>query len=132
MEFDDFEELAKLAYKQEELSDFAPLPVKYMYLRLCMLYDAFARGQFTKEQCVQMKNQLRKEHRGNMIEHTRDMECHREYLLNRKQNTELLMKLEKSHNKEEMLDFCLKIVSNCLNDKSLYERNKAKGEQLAF
>lgn len=132
MAYNDFEELAKLAYKGEELSDFAPLPTKYIYLRLSILYDCFAKGRYSKEQCVQMKNELRKEHKSVMIEHERDMECYREYLANRRTNTELLIKLEKSNNRDEMLDTCLKIVGNCLNDKSLYDRNRLKGKQLDF
>lgn len=132
MSFDDFEELAKIAYKGEELSDFAPLPTKYMYLRLSILYDSFARGRYSRQQCVILKNQLRKEYKDILHEHERDMECHREYLSNRRENTELLIKLEKSHNKDEMLDICLKIISNCVHDKSLYDRNSNKGEQLDF
>lgn len=132
MAFNDFEELAKIAYKGEELSDFAPLPTKYMYLRLSVLYDCFAKGRYSKEQCVHLKNELRKEYRHIMLEHERDMECYREYLKNRRENTELLIKLEKSNDKDEMLDACLKIVGNCLDDKTLYDRNRQKGQQLDF
>lgn len=132
MAFNDFEELAKIAYKGEELSDFAPLPTKYMYLRLSILYECFAKGRYSKGQCVEMKNELRKEYKHIMQEHERDMECHREYLANRVTNTELLIKLEKSQDRDEMLDACLKIVGNCLNDKSLYNRNRLKGKQLDF
>lgn len=132
MEYNDFEELARLAYKGEELSDFAPLPTKYMYLRLSILYDFFSKGRYSKGQCIEMKNELRKEYKHIMEEHTRDMECYREYLTNRRVNTELLIKLEKSHNRDEMLDACLKIVANCVHDKSLYDRNKSKGKQLDF
>lgn len=132
MEFNDFEELSKIAYKKEELSDFAPLPTKYMYLRLSILYDSFSRGIYTKEQCIKIKNELRQEYRNIMIEHERDMECYREYLLNRKRNTEMLIELEKTNNKDKALDICLKIISNCVHDKGLYERNRIKGEQLDF
>ena len=58
MDFDDFEELAKLAYRGEELSDFAPLPTKYMYIRLSVLYDCFARGKYSKGQCIELKNKF--------------------------------------------------------------------------
>lgn len=132
MAYNDFEELSKLAYKGEELSDFAPLPTKYIYLRLSVLYDCFAKGRYSKEQCIQMKNELRKEHKSVMMEHERDMECFREYLANRRTNTELIIKIEKSNDKDEMLDACLQIVGNCLNDKTFYERNRLKGKQLDF
>ena len=132
MAYNDFEELAKIAYKGEELSDFAPLPTKYMYLRLSVLYDCFATGRYSKGPCVEIKNELRREYQKIMQEHDRDMECYREYLTNRRVNTELLIKLEKSNNRDEMLDACLKIVGNCLNDKSLYDRNRLKGKQLDF
>lgn len=132
MNFDDFEELAKLAYKGEELSDFAPLPTKYMYIRLSILYDCFARGKYSKGQAIDLKNQLRKEYRNIMQEHDRDMQCYREYLKNRRENSEMLMKLEKSSNKEEMLDISLKIIGNCIHDSNFYNRNSSKGEQLDF
>ncbi len=132
MGFDDFEELARLAYKGEELSDFAPLPTKYMYIRLSILYDCFSRNKYSKEKCIELKNELRREYKHIMQEHDRDMECYREYLANRQQNTELLIKLEKSKSKEEMLDACLKIVANCVHDKSIYDRNKGKWKQLDF
>lgn len=132
MAYNDFEELAKIAYKKEELSDFAPLPTKYMYLRLSVLYDCFEKGRYSKGQCIEMKNELRKEYKHIMQEHERDMECYREYLTNRRTNTELLIKIEKSKNKEEMLDACLKVIGNCVDDKSFYDRNRSKGRQLDF
>ena len=132
MDFDDFEELAKLAYRGEELSDFAPLPTKYMYIRLSVLYDCFARGKYSKGQCIELKNKLRNEYRQIMREHDKNMECYREYLTNRRENSELLIKLEKSHDRDEMLDVCLKIIAHCVNDTSIYNRNISKGKQLDF
>ena len=130
--FDDFEELAKSAYKKEELSDLAPLPIKYMHQKLFILYDDFAKGKYTKDKCISLKNKYKNEYRNLMKQQTQDTEFYREYLKNRRENSELLIKLEKSLNKEEMLDLCLKIVSNCVGDKSLYERNSKKWEQLDF
>lgn len=128
----DFEELARLAYKGEELSDFAPLPTKYMFLRLSMLYFNFAKGFYTKEQCIGLKNELRKEYIAILKEHDQDMECYREYIKNRKENEMLLIKLEKSKDKKEMLETSLKIIGNCVNDKGLYERNVNKLTTLIF
>ena len=131
-QLDDFEHLAELAYKQEELSDFAPLPTKYMYLRLSMLYDCYARGKYSKAKCVQLKNDLRIEYKKIMEEHARNFEYYKESLVKRQENIMLLLKLEKSTNKDEMLDVCLKIVGNCFSDNSLHNRNISKFEQLAF
>lgn len=128
----DFEQLAALAYKREELSDFAPLTTKYMYLRLSVLYDCFARGKYSKEQCVAIKNQLRVEYINILKDHDRDMECYREYVRNRNENQMLLIKLEKSKDKKEMLDTALKIIGNCVNDKTLYQRNASKLDNLIF
>lgn len=131
-EIDDFEELSMLAYKKEELSEFASLPTKYMYTRLYLLYDSFERGEYSKEKCITIKNKLKIEYKQIMKEHERDMECYREYLANRKNNALMLTQLEKSNNINEKLDICLKIIANCVHDNSLYERNKAKFEQLDF
>ena len=54
------------------------------------------------------------------------MECHREYLANSRKNDVLLAQLEKSHDKDEMLEVCLKVISNCVNDQNLYTRNIKK------
>lgn len=132
MDFNDFEFLSKLAYKGEELSDFAPLPTKYMYIRLSILYTYFSQGRYSKEQCIELKNKLKIEYKQIMQEHDRDMECYREYLSNRRENAIMLTQLEKSNNRDEKLDICLKIISNCVHDKNLYERNKTKIEQLDF
>lgn len=128
----DFEALAKLAYSKEELSDFAPLPTKYMYLRLSILYDCYARGEYSKEQCIQQKNHLRLEYMNILKEHDRDMECYREYIKNRNENQMLLIQLEKSKDQKEMLETSLKIIGNCVNDKGLYERNVNKMTTLIF
>lgn len=121
-----FEELCKSAYKEEELSDLAALPTKYTYLQLLKLYSDYNKGIYSKEQCVEIKNEIRKEYHNNLQDHDREMECHREYLTNRNKNTLLLAILEKTSNKDEMLDVCLKIVANCIHDKNFYERNASK------
>jgi len=129
---EDFEQLARLAYSKEELSDFAPLPTKYMYLRLSILYDSYAKGQMSKEQCVKHKNHLRVEYMNILKEHYQDMECYREYIRNRRENEMLIIKLEKSKDQKEMLETSLKIIGNCVNDKSLYNRNVNKLTTLIF
>lgn len=121
-----FENLCKSAYKAEILSDLAALPTKYTYLQLMTLYDNFNKGFYSKEKCIELKNKIRKEYHDNLQEHDRDMECHREYLMNRNKNALLLATLEKTKNKDEMLDICLKIISNCVHDDSLYQRNISK------
>lgn len=128
----DFEQLSVLAYKGEELSDFAPLTTKYMYLRLSILYDCFARGKYTKEQCIQLKSKLKVEYRNILKEHDRDMEAYREYVKNRNENQMLLLNLEKNTEIKDMLEICLKIISNCVDDKSLYQRNMSKLDNLIF
>lgn len=136
MDYNDFEELSKIAYARKDLSEFAPLPVRYMYMQLSNLYDNFADNKYTKEKCIELKNKLRKEYTDIMKEHWKDMECHRDYLEKRRENSMLIIQLEKSRNEKEMLDTCLKIVANCVGDKSLYERNIKKtydkGQQLDF
>ena len=126
MEYNDFEELSKIAYKGEELSDYAPLHTKYMYLRLVDLYTSFNKGIVNKEKSIKIKNGLRNEYKGLLIENQRDTEWYREYIKNRKENEMLLISLENSKDKDEMLKYCFKIISNCVNDKSLYERNMKK------
>ena len=126
MEIDAFEELSKLAYKGEQLSDLAILADRYMFLKLVDLYDSFAKGKYDKEECVKIKNKFKMEYNQLIKEHDRDMECHREYLANSRKNDVLLAQLEKSHDKDEMLEVCLKVISNCVNDQNLYTRNIKK------
>lgn len=121
-----FEELCKSAYKGEELSELAILPTKYTYLQLINLYDSFNKGMYSKDKCIELKNAIRKEYHNNLQDHDREMECHREYLTNRIKNSLLLATLEKTSNKDEMLDVCLKIISNCIHDDNFYQRNIGK------
>ena len=58
--------------------------------------------------------------------------CYREYIKNRNENQMLLIQLEKSKDKKEMLETSLKIIGNCVNDKGLYERNVNKLTTLIF
>lgn len=129
---DDFEELAKIAYKKEELSDFAPLPTKYIYLKLFSLYEQFEKGIYSKDRCIELKNEYRKEYSYLIKKQVQETEAYREYQKNRRQNTELLIKLEKSKDQKNSLNLCLKIIGNCIGDKSFYDRNIQKIEQLDF
>lgn len=122
----EFDELSKCAYRGEELSEFAILPTKYIYIKLIDLYDCFAKGKYTKEDCVQIKNKLRIEYTNLLKEHDRDMQCYREHLSNQRKNEVLLAQIEKSNDKDEMLESCLKIISNCVGDKDFYSRNVKK------
>lgn len=129
---DDFEELAKIAYKKEELSDFAPLPTKYIYLKLFSLYEQFEKEIYSKDKCIELKNEYRKEYSYLIKKQVQETEAYREYQKNRRQNTELLIKLEKSKDQKNSLNLCLKIIGNCIGDKSFYDRNIQKIEQLDF
>lgn len=129
---DDFEELAKIAYKKEELSDFAPLSTKYIYLKLFSLYEQFEKGIYSKDKCIELKNEYRKEYSYLIKKQVQETEAYREYQKNRRQNTELLIKLEKSKDQKNSLNLCLKIIGNCIGDKSFYDRNIQKIEQLDF
>lgn len=121
-----FEELAKIAYKGEELSDLAPLETKYIYLRLYDLYSCYRNGKLSKEKCIEIKNKLRIEYSNIIKEHERNTEFYRTYVKNKHDNAGLIIRLEKTTDKDELLDISLQILQNCLNDKSLYERNKKK------
>lgn len=126
MELDAFEELSKIAYANKGISDLAILPTKYMYLKLLDLYVSYANGKYDKEECIALKNKLKIEYTHLLKEHDRDMECHRVYLSNNRKNDVLLAQLEKSNDKDEMLEVCLKVISNCVGDKDLYTRNIRK------
>lgn len=123
---DEFEELCGIAYSGKELSDYAVLPTKYMYLRLVDLYDCYAKGKLSKEKCVELKNMLKKEYGQLMKQHEEDVVAYREHALNRHKNAQYLIDIEKTTDKDEMLEIALKIIQNCIGDKSFYERNRNK------
>lgn len=122
----DFDEIAELAYKGKEISDLAILPKKYIYLRLFFLYDFYLKGKCGKEESIKIKNEIKKEYKEIIEEYKRWMECYKEYTDNRIRSALLMAQLEKTTDKDKMIELCLKIIGNCVNDQGLYERNIGK------
>lgn len=122
----DFEQIAELAYKEKELNEFANLPEKYAYLELKDLYYRYKCGDFSKEQSIKIKNKIKKEYESNISTYKENQRIYKEYNDNRIRNTLYLARLEKSNDKNEIIEMLLKIISNCLSDDTIFERNKSK------
>ena len=121
-----FEKLSELAYKREEISKIANLPQKYAYIQLVDLYDGYKYGNYTKEKSIEIKNKIKKEYESNLASYIENTEKYKVYNKNRIDNTLLLAELEKTTDKNEMIRILLEIVSKCLDDKTVMERNIRK------
>lgn len=118
----EFDEIADKAYRRIELDEYANLPTKYAYLKLKNLYDEFKNGEISKENCVPIKQKIKREYENNLLEYNRDMEIYKEYNQNRNENEVLIIDINKSNDKNEILKKCLKIIENCLKDSSFSSR----------
>lgn len=118
----EFEEIAKKAYKEEELDKYSNLPEKYAYLQLKELYYKYKIGELSKEKSIVQKNAIKKEFNDNIFEYNRDLEQYKIYNENRNKNTMLLIEIEKAETKEAIVEPALKIIANCVQDDWLVRR----------
>lgn len=128
----EFEEIAKLAYKRQGISDFWDLPVKFAYLQLEDLYYRFKVGDISKEQSLNIKNKIRKDYEWNSTEYNEHKKQYKIYNDNRITNTMLLAQLEKTDDKDKMIELSLRIIANCISDNSFVERNIQKIKKIDF
>lgn len=122
----DFEEIAKKAYKEENIDDCSDLPIKYTYLKLKDLYFNYKIGKIDKEKSIVMKNKIKKDYELNRREYDDVISIYKMYNFTRIHNELLLDYLEKTKDKEEALGYSLKIIANCINDSSFEDRIKQK------
>jgi hypothetical protein len=127
-----FEEIAEKAYKGLEIDKNSNLPTKYAYLQLKDLYLKYKYGDLSKEKCITLKNQIRQQYNADVLEDNRNIEIYKEYTKNKIENTTLLINVEKSRDKKEIVSFLSKIVANCIKDDSFVERVLAKWNEIDF
>lgn len=126
----DFNEIAEKAFRKEGLDEFWNLPVKYAYVQLEELYYRYSINDLSKEKCVKLKNTIRKEYESNLLNYNTTMEQYKVYNNNRIVNAMLLAQLEKTKDKDKIIELSLRIISNCIEDKSFVDRNLKKLEEI--
>lgn len=124
----EFEEIEKKAYKKEDLGEYATLPEKYTYLRMRELYKKYDYGNLTKEQCIEEKNNIRREYNGYKSEEEISLNICKKYNINRQIIETRLYELEKTKDKNYALMLLLDIASKLLNDDSFMDRILSKIE----
>jgi len=122
----DFEEVSKKAYLNKGPDENWKLPAKYLYLRLNILYNKFKIGEISKDESIIEKKKIEKEFLEHKLEYDRITGVYREYNENRVKGAELLTELEKSEDKDEMLEKALRVISFFVKDDWLVERNLQK------
>lgn len=122
----EFQKIAEEAYRGNGINDSWNLPTKYAYMRLEILYNKYTMGNISKEASIIEKAKIEKEFEGNKSEYNKVLEINREYNQNRADNTMLLIQVEKSNSKEEMVEPLLRIVGKCVKDDSFADRNLEK------
>lgn len=91
-----FEEIAEKAYKKSGIDGFCDLPTKYAYLRLEELYNIYKIGKITKEDSIIEKAKIQREFENNKSQQNKYMDIYREYNQNKRDNSMLLIELEKN------------------------------------
>lgn len=122
----EFDEIAKKAYKKEGIDNLSNLPTKFAYFQLEDLYYRYKIGDVSKDESIKIKNQIRKEYQGNLLEYNTNLEQYKIYNNNRIKNSMLLAQLEKTEDKDKMIELSLRIIANCISDNSIVERNLQK------
>ena len=118
----EFEEIADRAFRRLGPDKYYNLPKKYAYMQLEDLYYKYKLGNISKENSIIEKRKIQKEYEENIIVYNRSLECYKEYNENRIKNTLLLAEIEKSRDKESIIEPALKIIANYTSDDSFVER----------
>lgn len=126
----DFNEIAEKAFRKEGLDEFWNLPVKYAYAQLEELYYRYSINDLSKEKCVELKNKIRQDYEGNILNYNTTMEQYQIYTKNRIENDILLPIIEKSKDKNEIIKYSAKVIANCIEDKSFVDRMLKKLDEI--
>lgn len=126
MEEEKFEKISERAYKKQGFDKFYELPDKYAYAELEDLYRMYRESRISKENSIIQKNKIKNEYDKYKKEYNRIVEIYREYTKNSTDNFELLTKIEKSRDKNEVLIISLQIIQNLINDREFKDRIMTK------
>lgn len=116
------DEISEKAYRQEGLEEINDILEEYMYMKLLKMYIDYREKRISKEKCIKIKNELRKDYKGAILERQRAFEICKEYNDNRRIATENLHLLNKTQDKDEALEYSLILLETFLQDDTLRER----------
>lgn len=122
----EFEDIAKLAYNEKQLEEYATLPKKYAYIKLKDLYFSYRCGDITLEEAIKQKNEIRKEFVDEVGKYNESVEICKEYHNNKLHNNMLIDEIEKSNDREEILAKSLQAIGIFISDNSFADRNIQK------
>lgn len=122
----EFDKISEYAYNQKEIPKIATLSDKYAYLQLSDLYYRYKLGEFSKEESIAKKQKIKIEYESNIDNDKWHMKIFKEYNDNKTENELMIYRLNKTNDKNEMLDILLKIVVNCTGDDTIYKSNISK------
>lgn len=123
---DNFEALSVKAYRDNEIDNDYNVIDKYYFLKLKYLYLDYKCGKIIKEKAEIKKKKLRSEYIYDKKYYEKYLEICREYNDNRINIEYNLNKLEKSNDKDEILNISLEIIGKMINDENLAKRNLDK------
>lgn len=118
----DFEKIAEFAFKKQGIQNGWDLPVCYTYLKLEKLYYDYKIGEINKENSIIEKSKIKKDYEYFKRDYEDTLNVYKEYNENRKKTNMLLTDIEKSNNKEEILEKTLEIIANFISDKDFKNR----------
>ncbi len=122
----EFEYIAKLAYNEKQLEEYVTLPEKYAYIKLKDLYFSYRCGDITLEEAIKQKNEIRKEFVDEVGKYNESIKICKEYHNNKLHNNMLIDGIEKSKDKEEILEKALQAIGVFISDNSFADRNMQK------
>ena len=122
----EFENIANLAYNEKKLQEYTTLPEKYAYIKLKDLYFSYRCGDVTLDEAIKQKNEIRKEFVDEVGKYNESVEICKQYHNNKLHNNMLVDEIEKSKDKEKILEKALQAIGIFISDSSFAERNIQK------
>ena len=116
MNFLNFEEVSKIAFKNK-MDERIIFPFqKLAFLKLNDLYRKYEKGQYTLEECKRIKGEIEKEYEIDLIEINNINDILVKYNKNIRYTKDMISNIENTNDKEEILNFALIIASIWIDD----------------
>lgn len=116
MEFLNFEEISKLAFKNK-MDEKIIFPFqKLAFFKLNDLYRKYENGEYTLEECKTIKSEIEEEYETDLIEANNINEILNKYNKNIRYTKDMVSNIENTNDKEDILSFALIIASIWIDD----------------
>lgn len=116
MNFLNFEEVSKMAFKNKMEEKIIFPFQKLAFFKLNDLYRKYEKGEYTLEECKIIKSEIEKEYETDLIEVNNINDILNKYNKNIRYTKDMISNMENTNDKEDILSFALIITSIWIDD----------------